>query len=68
MQRFIFVILILLGLLSETVLMNKWFLIPEYSPKILYGLAIFYLIVTVFIRIETTLWRNCRYPKFKGKD
>lgn len=62
MQRFIFISLILLGLLSEVILMNQWFLIPTYAPKMLYSLAAFYFIVTVAIYMETHLFAHSRYP------
>lgn len=42
------IILTLLGIGAEIVMANNWFVIPEFVPYILFGLAGFLAVVKVF--------------------
>ena len=65
MKRLIFISLILLGILSEIILLNDWFIIPEYTPKIIYSCATFYFFITAAIYIETNFCKHGNYPKYR---
>lgn len=42
------IILIILGIGSEIVMVNNWFVIPEFVPYVLFGLAGFLALVKFF--------------------
>lgn len=42
------IILILLGIGAEIVMANNWFVIPEFVPYVLFGLAGFLAVIKVF--------------------
>lgn len=42
------IILILLGVVAEIVMANNWFIIPEFIPYLLFGLAVIVAAIKLF--------------------
>lgn len=42
------IILILLGVVAEIIMANNWFIIPEFVPYLLFGLAILLAVIKFF--------------------